>query len=140
MLKSKKKRKQDRSRPRFISPKKNKIKYSQAPVNTLIEDMKKLTNGFLRNGYFSLGDEGKIDSNRLFKDSDKLAKLIDKIKDKDDDHLSIYYTGKIYRYFRKFKRVNRSEQERSANKFIIYLEHEGENCYIPKKRIFFQAY
>ena len=57
--------------------------------------MENLKNGFFTNGYFSLGDEGEIDTNGFFKDSDELAKFIDKIIDKYDDHPSIYYTGNI---------------------------------------------
>ena len=98
---------------------------------TLIEDMEKLKNGFFTNGYFHLGDEGEIDTNRFFKDSDELAKFIDKILDKYDDHPSIYYTGNIYRYFRNYKRIIRSEHGRGANEFNNILEYEGENCYIP---------
>ena len=109
----------------------NKIIYNQTPVNTLIEDIEKLKNGFFTNGYFSLGDDGEIDTNRFFKDSDELAKLIDKILDKYDDHPSIYYTGNIYRYFRNFKRVTRSEHGRGANEINTAQEYEGENCYIP---------
>ena len=109
----------------------NKIIYNQVPVNTLIEDTEKLKNAFFTNGYFSLGEEGEIDTNRFFKDSNELAKFIDKILDKYDDHPSIYYTGNIYRYFRNFKRVNRSEHGRGANEFNNILEYEGDNCYIP---------
>ena len=109
----------------------NKIIYNQTPVNTLIEDMEKLKNGFFTNGYFSLGDDGEIDTNRFFKDSDELAKFIDKILDKYDDHPSIQYTGNIYRYFRNFKRVTRSEHGRGANEFNTIQEYGGENCYIP---------
>ena len=108
----------------------NKIIYNQTPVNTLIEDMEKLKNGFFTNGYFSLGDDGEGDTNRFFKDSDELAKFIDKILDKYDGHHSIYYTGSIYRYFRNFKRVNRSKYGRGANEFNNILEYEGKNCYI----------
>ena len=50
---------------------------------------------FFTNGYFSLGDESENDSNRFPKDSSELAKLVDKILDKYDDHPSIYYTGNI---------------------------------------------
>ena len=109
----------------------NKIIYNQVPVTSLIEDMEKLPNGFFTNGYFTLGDEGEIDTNRFFKDSDELAKFIDKILDKYDDHPRIYYTGGIYRYFRIFKRVNRSEYGRGANDLNNILEYEGKNCYIP---------
>ena len=109
----------------------NKIIYNQTPVTTLIEDMDKLKNGFFTNGYFSLGDDGEIDTNRFFKDSDELAKFMDKILDKYDDHPSIYYTGNIYRYFGNFKRVTRSEHGRGANEFNTIQEYEGENCYIP---------
>ena len=77
----------------------NKIIYNQVPVTSLTEDMEKLPNGFFTNGYFTLGDEGEIDTNRFFKDSDELAKFIEKILDKVDDHPSIYYTGSIYKYF-----------------------------------------
>ena len=71
--------------------------------------MEKLKNVFLTNGYFSLGDVGEIDTNGFFKDSEELAKFIDKKSDKLDDHPSINYTGNIYRYFRIFKRVRRFE-------------------------------
>ena len=109
----------------------NKIIYNQIPINTLIEDMEKLKNGFFTNGYFTLGEEGEIDTNRFFKDSNELAKFIDKILDKYDDHPSIYYTGNIYRYFKNYKRITRSEHGRGANEFNNIQEYEGENCYIP---------
>ena len=109
----------------------NKILYNQVPINTLIEDMEKLKNGFFTNGYFTLGEEGEIDTNRFFKDSDELAKFIDKILDKYDDHPSIYYTGNIDRYFRNYKRINRSEHGRGANEFNNIEEYNGKNCYIP---------
>ena len=109
----------------------NKIIYKQTPVNTLIEDMEKLKNGFFTNGYFSLGDDGGLDTTGFFKDSDELDKFIDKILDKYDDHPSIYYTGNIYRYFRNFKRVNRSDHGRVANEFKKNQDYKGRNCYIP---------
>ena len=109
----------------------NKIIYNQVPVNILIEDMEKLKIGFFTNGYFTLGEEGEIDTNRFLKDSNELAKFIDKILDKYDDHPSIYYTGNIYRYFKNFKRVNRSEHGRGANEFNNIEEYNGKNCYIP---------
>ena len=109
----------------------NKIIYNQAPVITLIEDMKKLKNGFFTNGYFTLGEDGEIDTNRFFKDSDELAKFIDKILDKYDDHPSIYYTGNIHRYFKNYKRINRSEHGRGTNEFNNIEEYNGKNCYIP---------
>ena len=65
---------------------------------------------FFANGYFTLGDdEGEIDTSRFFKDSNELAKFIGKILYKYDDHPSIYYTGNVYRFFRIFKGVNKSE-------------------------------
>ena len=60
----------------------NKIIYNQVPINILVEDMEKLKNGFLTYGYFFLGEEGEIDTNKFFKNSDELAKFIDKILDK----------------------------------------------------------
>ena len=63
--------------------------YNQTPVNVLIDDMAKLKNCCLTNGYFSLGGEGEIDTNGFFKDSNDLAKFMDKIPDKSDDHPSI---------------------------------------------------
>ena len=110
----------------------NKIIYNQVPVNNLIEDLEKLKNGFFTNGYFTLGEEGEIDTNRFFKDSNELAKFIDKLLDKYDDH-PIYYTGNIYRYFKNFKRVNRSEHGRGANEFNDIQEYNGKNCYIPDR-------
>ena len=109
----------------------NKIINNQVPTNTLVEDMEKLKNGFFTNGYFSLGEEGEIDTNRFFKNSDELANFIDKKLDKYDDHPSIYYTGNIYRFFKNFKRVNRSDHGRGANEFINIEEYEGDRCYIP---------
>ena len=109
----------------------NKIINKQVPINSLIEDMEKLKNGFFTNGYFFLGEEGEIDTNRFFKNSDQLAKFIDKILDKYDDHPSIYYTGNIYRYFRNFKRVNWSEHGRGDNEFNNIEEYKGDRCYIP---------
>ena len=44
----------------------NKIIYNQVPINILIEDMEKLKNRFFTNGYFFLGEEGEIDTNRFF--------------------------------------------------------------------------
>ena len=81
----------------------NKILYNQVPVNTLIEDMEKLKNGFFTNGYFSLVDVGENDTNRFFKDSKELAEIIDKILDKYNDQPSIYYTGNLYRFFSSFE-------------------------------------
>ena len=66
----------------------------------------------------------------FFKDSNELAEFLHKILDKYDNHPSIYYTGNIYRYFRKFKRVTRSEHGRGANEFNNILEYEGEICFI----------
>ena len=109
----------------------NKIIYNQVPINILVEDMEKIKNGLFTNGYFTLGEEGEIDTDRFFKNSDELAKFIDKKLDKYDDHPSIYYTGNIYRYFRNFKRVNRSDHGRGANEFNNIEEYEGKNCYIP---------
>ena len=109
----------------------NKIIYDQVPINILVEELEKLKNGFFTNGYFFLGEEGEIDTNRFFKNSDELAKFIDKILDKYDNHPSIYYTGNIYRYFRNLKRVNRSDHGGGANEFNNVEEYEGENCYIP---------
>ena len=63
--------------------------------------MEKLKNGFFTNGNFSLGDYGEIDTHRFFEDSYELTEFIDKILDKYDDHLSIYYTDNVYRYFKK---------------------------------------
>ena len=57
--------------------------------------MEKLQNGFFTIGYFSLGDDEEIDTNRFFKDINELAKFIDKLLEKYDDHPSRYYTGII---------------------------------------------
>ena len=109
----------------------NKIIYNQVPIKILIADMQRLTNGFFTNGYFTLGEEGEIDTNRFFKDSNELSDFIDKILDQYDDHPSIYFTVNIYRYFKKFKRETRSDHGRGANEFNNILEYEAKNCYIP---------
>ena len=57
--------------------------------------------------------------------------FIDKVLVFYDDHPSIYYTGYIYRYFRNFKRVTRSDHGKSANELYDILKYEGRNCYIP---------
>ena len=92
--------------------------------------MEILKNGFFTNDYFSLGHGREIDTSRFFKDSDGLAKFIEKILIKYGDQHSIYYTGNIYRYFRNFKRVNRSEHGRCANEFNNIQEYKGINCFI----------
>ena len=92
--------------------------------------MEKLKNGFLAKGYFSMVDEGEIDTKSFFKDSIELAKFTDKIIDKRDDHPSTYCEGNIYRYFRNFKRVNRSKQGRGADEFTNNLKYEGVNCFM----------
>ena len=63
----------------------NKIIYNQVAVNSLIEAMEKLKNAFFTNRYFPLCDQGEVKSNRLFRDSSELAKLMSKILDKYDD-------------------------------------------------------
>ena len=92
--------------------------------------MEKLEIVLFTSGYFSLGGEKEIDSNKFLKFCSELAKFIDKILDKHDDHPCIYYTGNICRYFRNFRRVNRSEHGRSAHEFNKILDYEGGNCYI----------
>ena len=49
----------------------NKNIYNQIQLNTLIEDTEKLKNDFFTNAYFSLDDEGEIDTYRFFKDSNE---------------------------------------------------------------------
>ena len=98
-------------------------------MNTLKEDMERLENVFFINGCFSLGDEGKIDTTRFFKDSNELAKLRDKTMDTYDDHSSVYLTGNKYRSFRNFKQVNRSEHGRGAIEFNNISE-QVKNCYL----------
>ena len=44
--------------------------------------MEKLKIGFFTTGYFNLGDEGEIDTNRFFKDSNDSAMFIDQKLDK----------------------------------------------------------
>ena len=101
------------------------------------------TNGKIENkslytkSYFLLGHEVEIDRYRILKDSIELAKFIDGIIDKYDDHPSIFYRGNIFRYFRNFKQVNISEHGRSAKEFNKVLENEGENCYIPSGKTCF---
>ena len=51
--------------------------------------MEQLKNGFFTKSYFSLSDDGEVDTNRFFTDSKEFAKFIDKLLDKYDDHSSI---------------------------------------------------
>ena len=60
-----------------------------------MEYMEKQKNGIFAKSNFTLGDGGEIETHRFFRDGSELAKLIDKILDKNDDHPSMYYTGKI---------------------------------------------
>ena len=109
----------------------NKILYNQTPVNTLIEDMEKLKNGFLTKKCFTPGDNEKIDTNRFFKDSKEIAKFIDKILDKYDDHRSEYYTGNIRWYFRNFRSATRSNHGGGSNDLNNIQEYKGSNFYEP---------
>ena len=63
--------------------------YNQTPVKSLVEDMKKLKDGFLRNGLFVRREEGEIEDNRFLRDSEELANFINKILDKHHDQTSI---------------------------------------------------
>ena len=99
--------------------------------------MEKLKNGLFTKGYFGLGDEGEIDTNRFSKDSNELAEFIDKILDKYDDHPSIYYTGKIYR--QNFKQVTRLDHGRRANEFNKIQEYKRKKLlYSQRKRMLSQ--
>ena len=73
--------------------------------------------GFFTNGCFILCDNGEMHTDSFSKTSNDLAKFLDKILEKDVDHPSLYYTGKIYKHFRNFKRVTRSGDGRVANEF-----------------------
>ena len=92
--------------------------------------MEKLKDGFLRNSLLIRREEGEIEANRFLRDSEELAKFINKILDKYHDQTSVYYTGGKYKYFRRFKRVNSSEHGRVGNEFNNFHEFEGENCYM----------
>ena len=48
--------------------------------------MKKWEDGFFTNGVFLLGDERESEANGFFRHSGELAKFIDEILDKYDDH------------------------------------------------------
>ena len=85
-----------------------------------------MKNGFFTNDYFNLGDKVEIDSIRVFEDSSVLAKFIDKIFDKYDDHPSLYYTGNVYRFLKNFKRVNRAELGGRADECNKILKYEGK--------------
>ena len=61
----------------------------------------------------------------------ELAKFIDKITGKYVNHPSVFYAVNVYRIFRNYKRVHRSENGRGANLFSHILEYERENCNIP---------
>ena len=45
----------------------NKTIYNQVAINTLVEDTERLKIGFFTIGYFTLGEDGEIDTNRFFK-------------------------------------------------------------------------
>ena len=51
---------------------------------------------------------------------------------KYDNHPSVFYTVNVYRCFRNYKSVNRSEHGSGANFFNHILEYEGENCNTPR--------
>ena len=40
-------------------------------------------------------------------------------------------TGKIYKYFGSFRKVNRAEHGRGTDEFNNCLQYDGENCYTP---------
>ena len=97
----------------------NNIISNQLPVNTLLQDIEKLKNGFVTKSYFSLGDNGEIETNRFFRDS---SEFMDKRIDKNDDLPSIYSTGNSYKFFRNFKWVKRSEHGRGAEFWNLRVE------------------
>ena len=72
-----------------------------------------------------LSDEREIDTGRDFKNSEVLAKFVDKILRKHDDHQTVSYTCEILRYLKKFKQVQRSEHGRRADGFKNIQKYEG---------------
>ena len=44
----------------------NEMIYNPVPINTLIGGLEEMKSGFFTNGYFSLFDEGEIDTHRFF--------------------------------------------------------------------------
>ena len=113
----------NRSRFLFELAEENKIKYNQAPVNTLIEIREKSTTGFSANGYIALGDGGELlRTNAFSEDSSEMAKFLDEKLGKFDDHPSTCYTGTIYRCFRKYNGLNWAELGKGANEINNFLE------------------
>ena len=106
--------------------------YNQVPVNTLIEEMEKVRNGFHTNGFFNLSEEGELETRRFFRSSSELAKITDEILDKYNDHPSIHCTGEICKHFRNFTRGYRSEHGRGTEEINNIFEIEEENCFLPK--------
>ena len=99
-------------------------------MKTLIEDMEKMRKVFLTNNYFSLCDEGEIDTHTFFKDSNELAKFVDKILKKMKIILLYNLQAIFICIFGKLKRVTRSDHGRGANEFNNIQEYKGINCYI----------
>ena len=108
-----------------------KVICNQVPINTLLEDMDKLKNGFSTNECFTLGDEGEMETISFFKDSNELANFMTKYLFNMTTILLYIIQAIFVGFFNNFKRVNRSEHGRGAYEFNNILVCEGGNCYIP---------
>ena len=101
---------------------KGKAVHNHAPVNTHLEEIEYLRNGFFTNGVFIINSEGEVEAYRFFRDSKVRADFIERTIDRYDDRPNIYYTGDKLRFFRKFRRVNQAEYGRGADEFNKFLE------------------
>ena len=68
-----------------------KIVFNHAPVNTLLEEMEFLRNGFYTKAVFIINGEEEIDTDRFFRESRVLAEIIKRKVDKMMTVL-IYFT------------------------------------------------
>ena len=108
---------------------KGKIVHNHAPVNTPLEDIEYLRNGFFMNGVFIKNSDGEVEADRFFRYSRVRADFIERTIDRYDVRPDIYNAGDKFRSFRNSRRVNQTNYGRGADAFIKVLEYEGENLH-----------
>ena len=83
------------------------------------------------NGDSFINGTEEIKTNRFFRESRILAKILEKTNDRYDYRRNIFYNGDKFSFFRNSRRVNRVERGKRADEFNFIFEYEGKNIYIP---------
>ena len=83
----------------------NKTEYYRTPISEVIDDSQRDKFPFILNGEFIINDGEPFQINRLHKDSNQLAKSIEKKINKYDESLEVLFSGYIIKYTMMFNQI-----------------------------------